>query len=285
MERFDKIDQAGWNRNVYWSWMYVLKALLQERGTGYPTFMTTEAWRDKQLSTALASWAQLRYDAVLYTSQAYAPKVGTGTGRRSKTTIRGYVEPVPEFYARLLALNRMTYAGLTGLRAIHPAGRRRLMYLDKILLRLLSISKQELANQRLSSTDRQFIQTFGEYLQRAVAGTNKGGLKTTTVADVHTNAGTRAVLEEATGHLHPMIVVYPMRDGSLVAGVGPVLSHYEFRHPLSDRLIDESWKRLLRSVKRPKLPPWAETFTVQPQTPRRWSGGGSRYPGSLLPRP
>jgi hypothetical protein len=38
-EEFDGFSEAEWNKNLYWSWLYTLKPLLQEFGDGYPTFM------------------------------------------------------------------------------------------------------------------------------------------------------------------------------------------------------------------------------------------------------
>src|SRR5439155_19612921 len=60
------LGDADWNRNLYWSWLYALKPLLWEYGKGYPSFMATTAYRTKALNTALASWAQLRHDTILY---------------------------------------------------------------------------------------------------------------------------------------------------------------------------------------------------------------------------
>src|SRR5262249_49422825 len=44
-KEFGQLDVNDWNRNVYWSWVYGLKPLLAEYGSGYPTFMTTPAYR------------------------------------------------------------------------------------------------------------------------------------------------------------------------------------------------------------------------------------------------
>jgi len=265
---FAKIDRAGWNRNMYWSWLYTLKALLKEYPSGYPTFMRTEAWQDKQLSAALASWSQLRHDTILYAKQSYTG-VGTGMPPRPKM-VEGYVEPVPEFYGRLLALTRMTLAGLDDFKVLDRTSRGRLAALEQIVERLLAISKQELTNRPLTKDDYAFIRSFGDRLKSAIAGVKNDGLETTIIADVHTDGNTRRVLEEGTGYLHPMVVVYPMPDGGLVAGVGPVLSHYEFKHPMSKRLTDEAWKQMLRSGTAPALPEWAQAFTVVPAPgPRR----------------
>jgi hypothetical protein len=259
---FGEIDQTGWNRNMYWSWLHTLRALLKEYRSGYPTFMQTEAWQDKQLSAALASWSQLRHDTILYAKQSYT--MMTGSMPPGPKMVEGYVEPAVEFYARLLALTRMTLAGLDDFKVLDAKSRSRLAALEKIVARLLAISQAELANKKLTDDDYAFIRGFGGSLESVVAGVNEDGLETTIVADVHTDGNTRVVLEEGTGYLHPMVVVYPMPDGGLVAGVGPVLSHYEFKHPMRDRLTDEAWKAMLRGGKAPPLPPWARSFTAEP---------------------
>ena len=260
--KFGALDEASWNRNMYWSWLYALKALLKPCPSTYPTFMQTDAWRDKQLSAALASWAQLRHDTILYAKQSYTPRA-TSIGPPPKM-VEGYVEPVCEFYARLLALTQMTIRGLTDFDVLTPAGLARLNALEQVVERLLKISRQELANEKLTADDYAFIRSFGDSLAGVVAGVNREGTETTIVADVHTDANSGQVLEEATGYLHQAVVVYPMPDGGLVAGVGPILTHYEFKHPMADRLTDEAWKKMLQAGQNPPLPEWARSFTAQP---------------------
>jgi hypothetical protein len=259
-EQFAAVDRAGWNRNMYWSWLYALQALLKEYDTGYPTFMQTSAWRDKQLSAALASWSQLRHDTILYAKQSHT-MVATGLPARPKM-VEGYVEPVPEFYARLLALTRMTRRGLGEMEVLDEPAMARLDDLERIVQRLLTISRAELANEKLSDKDYSFIRNFGHQLEGVVAGVDAEGLETTIVADVHTDGNSGKVLEEGTGYLHPMMVVYPMPDGGLVAGVGPVLPHYEFKQPMSQRLTDGAWKKMLRGKQPPALPAWGRSFTA-----------------------
>ena len=109
-EEFGALSEKDWNRNLYWGWLYALKPLLEDFGQGYPTFMQTEAWKDKELQTALASWAELRHDTILYAKQSYTP-AATAMPPQPKPVV-GYVEPVPEFYSRMLALTGMTREGL-----------------------------------------------------------------------------------------------------------------------------------------------------------------------------
>ncbi|MBI5228869.1 DUF3160 domain-containing protein, partial [Candidatus Micrarchaeota archaeon] len=96
---FEAFTPADWNKNLYWGWLYALKTLLKESNGTYPSFMQTKAWQDKELTTALASWSQLRHDTILYAKQSYTP-AGIGL----PPAVVGYVEPLPEFYNRLLSL-------------------------------------------------------------------------------------------------------------------------------------------------------------------------------------
>ncbi|AKB71363.1 hypothetical protein MSMAC_1473 [Methanosarcina mazei C16] len=46
---FGAFDEEDWNKNLYWAQLYALKPLFTRYPEGYPTFMQTEAWEDKQL--------------------------------------------------------------------------------------------------------------------------------------------------------------------------------------------------------------------------------------------
>src|SRR5262249_25509384 len=137
-QEYAKLSDQDWNRNLYWSWLHALKPLLAEYGTGYPTFMTTQAYRTKSLNTALASWAQLRHDTILSAKQPYT---ATEAPAPPPEPVQGYVEPVPEFYARLLALTRMTNQGLAEMKVLDAAAKKRLDEFEKLLGRLLAIAE------------------------------------------------------------------------------------------------------------------------------------------------
>ncbi|GAJ12260.1 unnamed protein product, partial [marine sediment metagenome] len=184
--QFDEFDVADWNRNLYWAWLYALQPLLEEFGEGYPMFMQTQAWQDRELQAALASWAELRHDTILYAKQSYTPP--TMAPPPPPKPVVGYVEPVPEFYARMLALTSMTKEGLAQLNALSNEERSRLESLERILTRLIDISKNELENKELDEADYEFIKNFGQELDFIVAGIEAEGKETTIVADVHTDA-------------------------------------------------------------------------------------------------
>jgi hypothetical protein len=289
-QEYGKLHEGDWNRNLYWSWLYSLQPFLAEYKQGYPTFMTTKAYQTKSLNTALASWAQLRHDTILYAKQSYTMGFGGGIPREPEL-VGGYVEPLPEFYARLLALTRMSSRGLAAMKVLDDAATKRLAGFEKIIERLLAISEKELANQKLSDADAKYIYDFGSTLEgvmrapdsarvrelerelaktkdlkrqielsEEIAKEREASLHTAVIADVHTDQNSRQVLEEGTGYVDLGLFVYVQPDGRQVIAAGPVLSYYEFKHPMSDRLTDEAWRTMLKNRKAPPQPEWTRSY-------------------------
>ena len=258
-DEFKAFSDADWNRNLYWSWLFTLQPLLKEYGTGYPTFMQTTAWQDKELTTALASWTELRHDTILYAKQSYTmAETGMPMPTPEKKVV-GYVEPVPEFYNRLLALTQMTTDGLDSMNVLDDASKYRLEHLETVLERLVDLSERELANEELTAEDYEFIENFGDELNAVINEVDDKAKKTTIVADVHTEGNTRQVLEEGVGYVDTIVVAYKVPDGRILVGAGPVMSYYEFKQPMQNRLTDEKWREML-STEPPERPEWYANF-------------------------
>lgn len=256
-----------WTQNLYWSWLYTLQALLQEKGEGYPTFMRSEAWARKDLNTGLGSWTELKHDTILYAKQSYAER-GDGAAQIP----HGYVEPNPELYGRLAALTQMTLDGLQGRGLLPDTDAGLLIDLLQVLERLKQIAERELAGEDLTKEDDRWIEEFGAKLERLtmaaadpVDPTAPPGrsyiesLDAAVVADVSTAPG--KVLEVGVGRVFPIYVVVPV-DGRLQVNKGGVFSHYEFVQPQSDRLTDEAWRAQLER-QAPPLPKWTESFIAR----------------------
>jgi hypothetical protein len=258
-DEFNSFDAAEWNKNLYWSWLFALKPMLDDHGAGYPTFMQTDAWQDKELTTALASWAELRHDTILYAKQSYTMMTTSAPPMEEEKPVVGYVEPVPEFYNRLLALTRMTNGGLTEMDVLDASSKHRLANLERILARLVDISSKELENEELFEDDYDFIKNFGDNLGGVIADVDDKAKKTTIIADVHTDGNTMQVLEEGVGYVDLIVVAYKLPDGRILVGAGPVMSYYEFKQPMDDRLTDEAWRGLLDSNP-PERPEWVSGF-------------------------
>jgi hypothetical protein len=259
-EVFAGFDRDAWHQNLYWGWLSALRTLLAPCGDGYPSFMQTEAYTDKALNTALASWSQLRHDTILYAKQSYA-MAGAGPPPPPTAEPEGLVEPVPALYAELVAVNTMALQGLKELGVISEPMEWRFERTDRILRRLLELSVKELQGEALSQPDLEFIKEFGETLDDAIGELTDDSKRTTIVADVHTEPNSGLVLEEGTGRVDMMWAVWKTPAGDVVAGAGPVLSHYEFKQPMRDRLADEKWREMVKE-KAPARSPWTRGFRI-----------------------
>ncbi|MDY0388116.1 MAG: DUF3160 domain-containing protein [Methanolobus sp.] len=255
-------NASKWNDNLYLSWLNSLRYLLNDHDPRYPVFMQTEAWKDKELNTALFSWTQLKHDTMLYAKQS-----STVTGmheQEKRELLPGYVEPVPEFYRQLSTMTRNTSAHLDEMGCLDKYSKKRLDNLDHILGTLETISNKELNNEELSSEEYSFIANFDQKLRSTVIYSDyfldPSIKKTTLVADVHTDYINGLVLEEGTGYVDIILVAYELPSGEIVLGAGPVIQHYEFTRPASGRLTDEEWRTMLETEP-PERPNWSSSFS------------------------
>jgi hypothetical protein len=99
--------------SLYCDYLKCLEALLAPPEPDAPALFASEAWRAKGCQTALAGWAQLRHTWVLQGKQNvhYLSAVSPPAG---------FVEPNPEFYARLGELARRTSQLLEDYQALGP---------------------------------------------------------------------------------------------------------------------------------------------------------------------
>jgi len=262
-EEFSDISDADWNRNLYWSWLHALRALATPVGEGYPNFMRTDAWLDRSLWAALASWAELRHDTILYAKQPYIMRAGAAPPA-PQAPPPGYVEPRPDFYARMLALSRMTREGLSDMGVLDEESDGRLRTLEDIIEKLLDISLTELRGEPVSEEDADYIKYIAFRLKRTIEGIEDEEDKTTIVADVLTDTNTGDTLEEGVGYVKLLIAAYQVPDGRIALGAGPVLSYYEFKQPMFERLTDEIWREMLEQYP-PDRPAWTGSFYLAGQ--------------------
>ncbi len=239
--------------------------LAEVKGEGYPYFMKSPAWVDKDLHTWLGSWTELRHDTILYAKQSYAV-VETAIMPEPEPA-RGYVEPQPEIYARLAALTAQMQAGLGGRNLLNDEMAEKLARMESLLLTLKEISEKELRGDGLTEDEYAAIRAIGDALEglttfsEEIEGqiTSQADERMALVADVHTDPNSNLVLEEGVGDALPIYVVV-LVDGRQVVTLGGVFSYYEFKWPIDDRLTDESWQAM---SSRPDRPAWTESFIVE----------------------
>lgn len=260
------LEEDSWTQNLYWSWLYALQPVFAIKGQQYPAFMQTKPWLHKDIQTALASWTELKHDTILYAKQVMA-EMGGGPGSEPP---KGYVEPNPEAYARLLALTQMTKSGLDNRGLLNDITRGNLDNLTDELQFILAVSEKELNGKQLTDEEYWKISYYGGWLEAitiASADTTdelgaRGYLedqKSALVADVATGVG--RVLEEGVGYPTLMFVVSPEAPYHLTSGV--VYTYYEFTKPTDERMTDEQWRAQLEAGNAPDAPGWTTDFIIQ----------------------
>lgn len=283
-QEFINKSPEEWAQNLYWNWLYCLMPLLYQKGMGYPHFMQTFAWADKELMTALASWAELRHDTILYAKQSETPRGGGADLPKS------YIEPNPYLYARLASLVRYTREGLQNFNLLLPAFQEPIQLLEDYLIFLRDVSIKELENTPLSDSDHQNIFSFGKILEDICTDpddpqNSKDNMAI--IADVHTDSNTNQCLEEGVGY--PLEILVIVNESGLIRLTrGAVFSYYEFPQPISNRLTDEAWRDILMNNP-PDMPEWMSSFMdldasqppYLPDTPQNFYGNQFSYVTSI----
>ncbi len=279
------LTEKEWTETVNNGWLYSFYPLIAIPGQGYPDFMRSTAWLDKQLHTCLGSWAELKHDTILYAKQSYA-EMGGGWAPSPPDPLpaRGYVEPVPEFYARLAALAAMTREGLHTRGLISSADQGSLNQVEELALDLKRMAEKELTGVPLSEDEQTRIRFYGGELEHLVmaasdlpageegsAGYMDEEPQAALIADVANDLAYsgpdfsgQAVMEVGVGRINEIHVVVPLLedDGTITLQVakGGVFSYYEFPWPAGDRLTDEKWQQMLDAGSAPEPPAWIESF-------------------------
>ena len=237
-----------WSSSLYGGWLFTLAPLLEEKEEGYPSFMTNLQWRTKNLESFLGSWTELKHDTILYAKQFGFAECGGDDD--INVDDRGYVEPEPEFFARLQTLSKATMEGLDKLGFIDETDKEYLGLLSDLSGTLHDIAVKELQNQPLTDEEYELIKSYGGSLEHFWYGAlycdgnsnpEEGVINSNdmpVVADVATANG--YCLEEAIGYPSKIYVVFPI-DGELHIAAGAVSTYYQFVQPASERLTDSEW--------------------------------------------
>jgi hypothetical protein len=288
----DQVDQvrtelstlrtADWTGDLYWNWLYIYRALVQDKNASYPGWMRTTAWKRKELQAMFGSWTQVRHDADLEgapsstgTAAGTAGMSGALTsGEKEVHPTWGYVEPQPEVYARLAALTRLIIDGLEDRLLLADPERAALLNLETWLSYLQDTARRELISRTLTEQEYQRLADYetlvNEITQLAIAasagpeGQTPGAGYDEAVAVVVASSdagGDRVYLMDASGRVDTLYVVVERGQDRYLAQ-GGVYSHYEFRWAELDRLSDERWREMLETGKAPALPLWVQGIVV-----------------------
>lgn len=278
-DKMKKMFGKGIDRNasMYNGWLCTLIES-QKTDKNYPGFMQTPAWQCKTLNTALASWAELKHDAILYGEQPFMAECGDG-GCLSIPVVVGYVEPNLKFWRSLkemLVANReiLERNGL-----LDETLKGKSESLEEKVDFCLHITEKELRGESATSEEYMTIQKMGSSLEwftlsvidpendldnwSLVQGAERS---VAVVADVFTRnvlgCEKNGILHEATGNADVIYVLVNIGGINYLTS-GAVLRYYEFTRPLGNRLTDEEWQELLKTDKAPLIPEWMRPLKLK----------------------
>ncbi len=254
IKEFEDITEDDWFFNLYWGWLYTMKSLLLP----IPGFKP--AYQDKCLQTALGTWAELRHDTILYAKQSYTAMI-TAVQPRPQM-IKGYVEPIPECFARLEKLVDMSKTELEEKAFLAEIVKQKFEQFSKLLNKLHNIAAAELENKELTDEDYDFIMDIGGTLKsiESFPGadyTTETDESAALIADVHTDPNTKQVLEVGNDIPGLLFIVINV-NGRRQIFAGGVYDYYEFLQPMDKRFTDEEWQKL---SPKPDKPEWIEYFS------------------------
>ena len=268
-----KTATTPWEACVANQWMYTLQSL-SDTAQSLPYFMQSPQWQKKNLNTALASWAELKHDAILYAKQPMLAECGDGGPE--PPVVKGYVEPNVKFWEKAIALVTRMDKVLTTYNLQTEKAKAVYERIKEMAEFCRDISKKELNGGKITDEEYNQIEIIGSTVENIslelvsednemlqgwsdVVSTDK---KVAVVADVFTASGenvaidNKCVLYEGVGPAYEIYVVVEI-DGSLYLTRGAVLSYREFTRLLSDpRMTDEEWQEELKKSPTGGTPSW-----------------------------
>lgn len=261
--------------SVYNLWINNLLTL-QQTEKSQPEFMQTPEWGLKSLNTALASWAELKHDAILYGEQPMAAECG-GAGPPDPIVV-GYVEPNVPFWKKLSGILQTAELMLRQSNCLSEDLQGKTRQLGDYIQFLTKISEKELRGEKLTEPEYRTIEYMGssiEYFTLSVLDPDlnldnwslvQGPDKSiAVVADIYTRnvqgCHKNGILHVATGNANNIYVVVEI-EGNLYLTRGATFSYYEFVQPLDTRLTDEEWQKMLEEKKAPAVPEWMKTILL-----------------------
>jgi hypothetical protein len=263
--------EADWNRNLYTRTLACFVPLLSPNPADGFKFTQTAAWTDKQLNTALATWAELKHDTM--PKQPMVVEAG-GEGGISETPLYdqpvGFVEPTPAVYARLLSLADAEAKVLADPAVGTPALLKRVKAFRDLVAMVQSLEAKQRTGTPFNARETEQMRLYGAYLEHLTlitADGQQGSMDNNdmaVIADVATAyasaLNTTLALEEGVGRAVPIYAAIE-RNGHRILTRGAGFTYYEFTHPADDRLTDEKWREMLDDDKRaPKPPKWTSSF-------------------------
>ena len=273
-----RMTEIDWKETIATQWLNTLTVMNTDKPADLPYFMVTPEWQLKDLNAALASWAELKHDAILYAKQPMGAECGGGGV--PDPVVKGYVEPNTSFWKKAIELLDNTATLLKEQNMMTEKIANATQRISEELQFLLRVSEKELAGQEATDEEYDQLQYIGSTFENIsldlirepnqylmgwsdVQGADR---KVALVADVYTanadNNPDKSILFEAVGGADEIYVIVEL-DGCLYLTRGAVLSYREFTQPMGQpRLTDEEWQQQLEKNPRKGVPEWINRIIV-----------------------
>ena len=272
-----RMQEINWDETIATQWMNALK-VVSDKADNQPYFMGTPEWDKKNLNAMLASWAELKHDAILYAKQPFGAECGGGG--LPDPVVMGYVEPNVGFWKKAIELLDNTSKLLKEQGMLTEKVDDATTRIREEAEFLLRTSEKELRGEALAEEEYDQIKCMGATFENIsldllrqpnqslmgwddVQGADK---KVALIADVYTanakNNPDKSVLFEGVGLADEIYVIVEI-EGCLYIARGAVLSYREFTQPMDlQRLTDEEWQKQLEQEPRKGVPSWMKSILV-----------------------
>jgi Protein of unknown function (DUF3160) len=233
---------AAWVQDIDRTILYTVQPLVAAaaRDESYPRFMRSDAWRSRELNSALGGWADYLHTPATMMMQSVV-KAGGVTSPGGDLATAGYVEPNPEAWARVASLAGYIRNGLTEGRGERLIGRKveaKLQDIERAAAKLMQIAAIELDGKDLTADQLELIQT----MPRRIAAYESFADKSLQGEGFVVSAGAASMARGgsvANGHPLMVYVIVPRNDGGdgLMLTRGAIYSYYEVS------ASDNDWRR------------------------------------------
>lgn len=303
-EMHQKFSHFGdFNATMYNKWFESL-IVLQKKEKEWPAHMKTSAWERKNMNAALASWAELKHDAVLYSKQQWGAEMGDGGDDDYPVYLPNpdyfdnYVEPNIKFWEKLKEVLELNVEMLkkSGYYYTDNRMQKETRNLIDAVDFSISIAKKELKDEKLTENENFRLSWIGGEFEsltllflsdddyRLDGWYEVEGADTciAVVADVFTraieNCGKNGILYAATAKANTIYVVVE-RNSQIYLTRGGVYDYREFTTPLDEsRLTDEEWQAQLRTNPTKGRPDWIKNLFTNKLIKINKKAGDRDYP-------
>jgi hypothetical protein len=210
-----------WHTSNYWSTINLMEAILKVDTKNLPVFASSDAWKQKNLKTAIAAW--INFQLPLEKFSLTPVFKGQSLSNFSRYNENIYVEPNIPMVNELIATNEMLEQMFNALRLNEEMNLafQSIQAISSDLKMLRDVMTKELTSEPLNEKDSEAITDFARKFSVDKKDINSKIL-------LIPSSRNKMVLKENLNNLKLLVLVHQL-SGSKVISVGPVWDYQESR--------------------------------------------------------